>query len=162
MEKVTLTNTASSEEMKALYNPEELTERINAQYTEHRRLRGSPMLQYMQTQRQEFKMTFYIDDTNYGDNPQLIGEFRRFISSLLYPVQMENGELRDPPDVLFIWSKDFLVELCRIMSVNFRYTRFTRKLVPTIYTAEVTMKESGYTFIASQDRRNDFLVLSVL
>ncbi len=162
MEKVALINTASSEEMRALYNPEELTERITAQYTEHKRLRGSPMLQYTQTQRQEFKMTFYIDDADYGENPQLIGEFRRFISSLLYPVMMENGELRDPPDVLFTWSKDFLVELCRVMSVNFRFTRFTKRLVPKIYTAEVTMKESGYTFISSQAKRNDFLVLSTL
>jgi len=159
MEKVTLINTASSEEMRALYNPEELTERVTAQYTEHKRLRGSPMLQYTQTQRQEFSMTFYVDDAEGDEDIQLIGEFRRFVSSLLYPVQMDNGELRDPPDVLFVWSKNFLVELCRVMSVQFRYTRFNKKLIPIVYTADLALKECGYTFISSQAKRSDYLVL---
>lgn len=161
MKKVTIINTAVEppEEMEALYNPQELGERVSAEYKKHRRLAGLPMLRYVQTQRQEFSVRFYIDDRYYEDNHFQVGEFRRFLSSLLYPVQAENGELKDPPEVLFIWS-EFLSELCRVTDVQYRYTRFDSDLMPIVYTADVKLIESGLVFISSQGRRNDYLVLT--
>lgn len=159
MKKVRLINTVTNEEMQALYNPEELTEHIRVVRVSQKRLKGLPREHYSHTERQAWRMTFYIDDAHYGDNAFLIGEFKRFIRSLCYPVELPNGEIADPPDVLFIWG-NLLTELCHISGdVEFRYSRFHADLNAMIYTAKLTLKEAGYTIITSESARNDFLVL---
>lgn len=159
MKKVKLINTVTNEEMQALYNPEELTEHISVVRESQRRLKGLPRERYSHTERQAWAMTFYVDDAEYDDNPFLIGEFKRFIRSLCYPVELANGEIADPPDVLFMWG-DLLTELCHVSGdVEFRFTRFRKDLNAMVYTARITLKEAGYTLITSESARNDFLVL---
>jgi len=165
VKKVKLINTVTCEEMQALYNPEELTERIKVVRESQKRLKGLPRERYSHTERQAWSMTFYIDDANYEKNPFMTGEFKRFIRSLCYSVGLPNGEIADPPDVLFIWG-NLLTELCHITGdVEFKHTRFRQDLSAMIYTARLMLKESGYTMITSESAysmpsaRNDFLVL---
>lgn len=148
---------ATGEEMLAQYNPDELTEVVTAKYKTFRQLGAAPFDDYEQTDREEYAITLYFDDRE-TEGRISMGEYRRFIKSLLFPRELPNGDTIDPPQVFFVWSK-LLAVACRVMSARFRHTRFDEDLMPEVFTVDLTLKECGLTVVTSEIKRNEFVLI---
>ncbi len=90
-----------------------------------------------------------------GQGRVTMGDFQRFINSLLYPIELPSGDKIDPPQVLLIWS-NLYCQTCVLVDRTFRFTRFESDLRPAVYTAECRFMEAGFKAFTSDERRNEY------
>lgn len=137
----TLVNVATAESMDCLFNPTQLTEKLQVNWN---RLivpgLSHQVLQFQSTSNTQLSgVEFYLDrffaTTNGSD--AVLGEFRAFMRSFTVPVGgTETVAATAPPRVLVIWPEVLTVE-CVVNTVEFQYRQFGVDGRVLVYTATV-------------------------
>jgi hypothetical protein len=136
-----LVNVATAESMECLFNPTQLSEKLQVNWN---RLvvpgLSHQVLQFQSTSNTQLSgVEFYLDRffaaTNGSDS--VLGEFRAFLRALTVPVGgTETVAATAPPRVLVIWPEVLTVE-CVVNSVEFQYRQFDVEGRVLVYTATV-------------------------
>ncbi len=140
-----LVNLTTGESIECLFNPKELTEKLDVNWT---RLTvpglSHQVLQFQNTgNRQLSGVEFYVDRffaTEAGADADIL-DFRAFLRALTVPPEGTEGvPATAPPRVLFIWLGVVTIE-CVISSVEFQYKQLAVDGTVLVYTATVTFEE---------------------
>lgn len=155
-----LVNVTTGEHMVCLFNPTELSEKIQVNWN---RLAvpglSHQVLQFQSTSnRQLSDIEFYLDRF-YADEVGVDGdikEFRAFLRALTVPPRGTDGVASmAPPRVLFIWPGVVTVESV-VASVEFHYRQLAADGRVLVYTAGVNFEEILDTRVTSEELREDF------
>ncbi len=152
-----LVNVVTGESLECLFNPKDLTEKIDVNWT---RLAvpglSHQVLQFQNTgNRQLSGVEFYLDRffAAGGDSDPELLDFRAFLRSLTVPPEGTEGvPATAPPRVLFIWPDVVTVE-CVVASVEFQYRQLAVDGTVLVYTATVTCEEILDTRVTSEELR---------
>lgn len=136
-----LVNVATAESMECLFNPTQLTEKLQVNWN---RLvvpgLSHQVLQFQSTSNVQLTgVEFYLDRffATANGNDSVLGEFRAFLRALTVPVAgTETVAATAPPRVLVIWPDVITVE-CVVNSVEFQYMQFDVEGRILVYTATV-------------------------
>ncbi len=136
-----LVNVSTAESMECLFNPTQLSEKLQVNWN---RLvvpgLSHQVLQFQSTSNAQLSgVEFYLDRffaaTNGSDS--ILGDFRAFLRALTVPVGgTETVAATAPPRVLVIWPEVLTVE-CVVNTVEFQYRQFGIDGRVLIYTATV-------------------------
>ena len=145
--------------MECLFNPTQLTERLQVNWT---RLAvpglSHQVLQFQGTSnRQLAGVDFYLDRFFAQQQPSQVDilQFRGFLRALTVPPKGTEGVLATaPPRVLFIWPNVVTVE-CVVASVDFQYRQLAIDGAILVYTASVTFEEILDTRVTSEELRKE-------
>jgi hypothetical protein len=152
-----LVNVTTAESMECLFNPKDLTEKIEVNWT---RLTvpglSHQVLQFQSTgNRQLAGVEFYLDrffSAEAGADTDIL-EFRAFLRALTVPPEGTEGVAATaPPRALFIWPAVVTVE-CVVASVEFQYRQLAVDGTVLVYTASVTFEEILDTRVTSEELR---------
>jgi hypothetical protein len=154
-----LVNVASGESMQCLFNPTQLSEKLQVNWN---RLvvpgLSHQVLQFQGTSnRQLAGVEFYLDRFFAAEQPGDVNilEFRAFLRALTVPPQGNEGvPATAPPRVLFIWPRVVTVE-CVVASVEFQYRQLAIDGSVLVYTASVTFEEILDTRVTSEALRQE-------
>ncbi len=154
-----LVNVASGEARECLFNPTELSEKLQVNWN---RLAvpglSHQVLQFQGTaNRQLSGLEFYLDRFFAAEQPgdPNILEFRAFLRALTVPREgTETVAATAPPRVLFIWPNVVTVE-CVVASVEFQYKQLAVDGAVLVYTASVTLEEILDTRVTSEELRQE-------
>ncbi|MDR0965172.1 MAG: peptidoglycan-binding protein [Myxococcales bacterium] len=155
-----LVNVTTGESIECLFNPTQLTEKLQVNWN---RLAvpglSHQVLQFQNTaNRQLTGVEFYLDRFFAAEQPGDPGgidilDFRAFLRALTVPPQgTETVAATAPPRVLFIWPKVVTVE-CVIASVEFQFRQIGVDGTVLIYTANVTFEEILDARVTSEELR---------
>lgn len=140
-----LVNVTTGEEMECLFNPTELTDRIQVNYN-RQTVPGlsHQVLQYQSTGNRSLPgVEFYLDRffaTEQPGSPEIL-EFRAFLLSLTVPPEGTSGVLDTaPPRVLVIWPNVLVIETV-ITEVEFAYRQIGVEGSVLVYTATVSFEQ---------------------
>lgn len=136
-----LVNVATAESMECLFNPTQLTEKLQVNWN---RLvvpgLSHQVLQFQSSSNVQLSgVEFYLDRffAAANGNDSKLGEFRSFLRALTVPVGgAETVMATAPPRVLVIWPNVITVE-CVVSSVEFLYRQFDVEGRVLVYTATV-------------------------
>jgi hypothetical protein len=154
-----LANVESGESIECLFNPTELSEKVQVNWNRV----GVPglshqLLQYQSTgNRQLAGVEFYLDKFFAEEQPRDVDilEFRGFLRALTVPPASADGVIGTaPPRVLFIWPEVVTIETI-LTELEFRYRQFASDGSLLVYTATVTFEEMLDVRVTSEERRSD-------
>ncbi|WP_426747435.1 peptidoglycan-binding protein [Myxococcus faecalis] len=154
-----LVNVLTGEAMECLFNPTQLTEKLQVNWN---RLAvpglSHQVLQFQGTSnRQLAGVEFYLDAffaTQQGDASNIMA-FRAFLRALTVPPAGTEGVLATaPPRVLVLWPGLLTVE-CVVASVEFQYRQLAVDGRVLVYTATVTFEEVLDTRVTSEQLRQE-------
>jgi hypothetical protein len=155
----TLVNITTSEEMERLFNPSQLQEKVQVNWTKlvipgmsHQ------LLQFQSTgNRQLTSVEFYLDAFFAAEQPGSpdILQFRSFLRALTGPIaETTNVSSTHPPRCLFVWPGVLSMEAV-VAGVDFNYQQFGSGGSVLVYTAQVTFEEILDTRVTSEQRREE-------
>lgn len=148
--RVTVTNVETGVFVQAQFNPDELKEKLGANYRELE-VQGLPHrpLQYTGTGNHELSFILGFDALSaYGGNPDFA---RRFMQSLLYPPAGAQGVSdAGPPRALFSWP-NLIGLVCRVTALDFDHKRFNLAMKSALWTVEVKLAEDRRDRLTSDD-----------
>ena len=152
-----LVNVTSGESMECLFNPTQLSEKLQVNWN---RLAvpglSHQVLQFQSTaNRQLSGVEFYLDRYFAAEQPGDVNilEFRAFLRALTVPPQGTEGVAATaPPRLLFIWPEVVTVE-CVVASVEFTYKQLAVDGTVLVYAASVTFEEILDTRVTSEELR---------
>jgi hypothetical protein len=137
-----LVNVTTGESLECLFNPTQLTEKLQVNW--NRQVvpgLSHQVLQFQSTSnRQLTGVEFYLDRLFAIEQPgePNILEFRAFLRALTVPPANTTDVLRTaPPRVLLIWPNVVTIE-CVVASVDFQYRQLAVDSTLLAYTASVT------------------------
>jgi len=154
-----LVNLTTAESIECLFNPKDLTEKIDVNWT---RLAvpglSHQVLQFQNTgNRQLSGVEFYLDRffaTEAASDVDVL-EFRAFLRALTVPPEGTEGvPATAPPRVLFIWLGVVTVE-CVVASVEFQYKQLAVDGTVLVYTATVAFEEILDARVTSEELRGE-------
>jgi hypothetical protein len=156
-----LVNVASGEAMECLFNPTQLSERVQVHWN---RLQvpglSHQVLQYQGTgNRQLSSVEFYLDKLFAAAQPGDVDiwEFRSFLRSLTVPPQGTEGVFSTcPPRALVIWPNLLTVETV-LTDLEFEYRRFGVDGRVLLYTATCSFEEILDARASSESLRQERL-----
>ena len=156
--KCVLVNVSTAESIECLFNPTELTEKVEVNWS---RLAvpglSHQVLQFQNTgNRQLSGVEFYLDRffAAAGESDADLLDFRRFLLALTVPPEGTEGVTETaPPRVLVIWPELLTVE-CVVASVEFHYKQLAIDGSPLVYTATVAFEEILDVRVTSEERRS--------
>jgi hypothetical protein len=148
-----LVNLALGETLAAQFNPTELEESMGVNYS---RLTvpglSHQVMQYVHTENVTYSFDLFFDATDYGtEGPDRITTSRNFLYAACHP-KATPGRIvgAGAPELLFVWP-NMISLVCLLTKLNFRYTRFNKLLMPTAYTATVTLEELRSSIVTMED-----------
>jgi hypothetical protein len=152
-----LVNVTTGESLECLFNPTQLTEKLQVNW--NRQVvpgLSHQVLQFQSTSnRQLTGVEFYLDRffaTEQPGEPNIL-EFRAFLRALTAPPANTTGGLPTaPPRVLLIWPNVVTIE-CVVASVDFQYRQLAVDSTLLAYTASVTFEEVLDQRVTSEDLR---------
>ena len=154
-----LVNVSTAEAMECLFNPTQLTEKLQVNWN-HLVVPGlsHQVLQFQSTSNTQLSgIEFYLDRffaTTLGSDT-VLGEFRAFLRALTVPVGgTETVATTAPPRVLVIWPEVLTVE-CVVNSVEFQYRQFGVDGRVLVYTATVGFEAILDVRVTSEELRAD-------
>jgi hypothetical protein len=154
-----LVNVTSGEPLECLFNPTQLTEKVQVNWS---RLAvpglSHQVLQFQSTSnRQLAGVEFYVDRffaTEQPGEPDVL-DFRAFIRSLTVPPAGTEGVVDTaPPRTLFIWPEVVTIETV-VTDVEFQYRQLGVDGRVLVYAATVTFEEILDVRVTSEERRGD-------
>lgn len=154
-----LVNATSGESLECLFNPTQLTEKVQVNWS---RLAvpglSHQVLQFQSTSnRQLAGVEFYVDRffaTEQPGEPDVL-DFRAFIRSLTVPPAGTEGVVDTaPPRTLFIWPEVVTVETV-VTDVEFQYRQLGVDGRVLVYAATVTFEEILDVRVTSEERRGE-------
>ena len=154
-----LVNVNSGESMECLFNPTQISEKLQVNWN---RLSvpglSHQVLQFQSTgNRQLSGVEFYLDRFFASEQPGHpdIMEFRAFIRSLTVPPEGTEGVVDTaPPRTLFIWPEVVTVETV-VTDVEFQYRQIAVDGTVLVYAATVSFEEILDVRVTSQQLRED-------
>ena len=152
-----LVNVSTSESMPCLFNPTQLTEKLQVNW--NRQVvpgLSHQVLQFQSTSnRQLTGVEFYLDRlfaTEQPGDPNIL-EFRAFLRALTVPPAVTEGVLATaPPRVLVVWPNVVTIE-CVVASIDFQYRQLAVDSSVLVYAAAVTFEEVLDTRVTSETLR---------
>lgn len=151
-EMMSIVNLDTLTELVAQYNPEEITERIGANYSRHAVQGHSHQIkQFSHTE--DLSVTFTMAWSGHAGPAfyEYIHFARRFLHSVHYP-KRSAGLIAHagPPRLLFVWPE--LFTLTAVMTgCTIHHQAFQQKGGTVRYTAAITLEEIRDAFISSED-----------
>lgn len=154
-----LVNVTSGESMECLFNPTQLSEKVQVNWN---RLAvpglSHQVLQFQSTSnRQLAGVEFYLDRffaTEQPGEPDVL-DFRAFIRALTVPPAGTEGVVDTaPPRTLFIWPEVVTVETV-VTDVEFQYRQLGLDGRVLVYAATVTFEEILDVRVTSEARREE-------
>lgn len=154
-----LVNVTSGESMECLFNPTQLSEKVQVNWS---RLAvpglSHQVLQFQSTSnRQLAGVEFYVDRffaTEQPGEPDVL-DFRAFIRSLTVPPAGTEGVVDTaPPRTLFIWPEVVTIETV-VTDVEFQYRQLGVDGRVLVYAATVTFEEILDVRVTSEERRGE-------
>jgi Contractile injection system tube protein len=154
-----LVNLITGEEMKVLFNPTELQEKVSVNYNRVQILGLShQLLQFQSTGNRTFPLEFYLDRFFAESQPGApeILDFRAFIRALTVPPAGTKGVTATaPPRVLIVWPGVMSVESV-VTDAEFSFKQFSGKDGKVlVYSAKVSFEEILDVRVTSEDLRGD-------
>lgn len=154
-----LVNVASGESIECLFNPTQLSEKLQVNWN---RLAvpglSHQVLQFQSTtNRQLSGVEFYLDRFFAAEQStdMNILDFRAFLRALTVPPEGTAGVVTTaPPRVLFIWP-DVVTAECVVASVEFQYKQLAVDGSVLVYSASVTFEEILDTRVTSEELREE-------
>ena len=152
-----LVNVTSGESIECLFNPTQLSEKLQVNWN---RLAvpglSHQVLQFQSTSnRQLTGVEFYLDRffaTEQPGDPNIL-EFRAFLRALTVPPAGTEGVLATaPPRVLVVWPNVLTIE-CVVASIDFQYRQLAVDSSVLVYAASVTFEEVLDTRVTSETLR---------
>lgn len=152
-----LVNVSTGESMPSLFNPTQLTEKLQVNW--NRQVvpgLSHQVLQFQSTSnRQLTGVEFYLDRffaTEQPGDPNIL-EFRAFLRALTVPPALTEGVLATaPPRVLVVWPNVLTIE-CVVASIDFQYRQLAVDSSVLVYAASVTFEEILDTRVTSETLR---------
>ncbi len=152
-----LLNVGTGESLACLFNPTQLTEKLQVNW--NRQVvpgLSHQVLQFQSTSnRQLTGVEFYLDRffaTEQPGDPNIL-EFRAFLRALTVPPSFTEGVLATaPPRVLVVWPNVLTIE-CVVASIDFQYRQFAVDSSVLVYAAAVTFEEILDTRVTSETLR---------
>jgi hypothetical protein len=152
-----LVNVSTGESMTCLFNPTQLTEKLQVNW--NRQVvpgLSHQVLQFQSTSnRQLTGVDFYLDRffaTQQPGDPNIL-EFRAFLRALTVPPAVTEGVLATaPPRVLVVWPNVLTIE-CVVASIDFQYRQLAVDSSVLVYVASVTFEEILDTRVTSDTLR---------
>lgn len=153
---MTLTNTRTVETLRVQFNPERLSEKIEAVFTELEILGNShQLLQFKHAKNIIVGFDLRFDALVQREwNAAKLLDARKFIFSLAQPSRGDKVGTVDPPEVIFTWPKLYSIT-ARIHTPSFEHTRFARSGAPTLSVCRIDLKEVLDIRRTSEDMRQD-------
>jgi len=154
-----LVNVTSGESMECLFNPTQLTEKVQVNWS---RLAvpglSHQVLQFQSTANRSLAgVEFYLDRffaTEQPGEPDIM-EFRSFIRALTVPPAGTEGVVDTaPPRTLFIWPEVITVETV-VTDVEFQYRQVAIDGRVLVYAATVTFEEILDVRVTSEELREE-------
>ena len=154
-----LVNVTSGESMECLFNPTQLTEKVQVNWS---RLAvpglSHQVLQFQSTANRSLAgVEFYLDRffaTEQPGEPDIM-EFRSFIRALTVPPSGTEGVVDTaPPRTLFIWPEVLTVETV-VTDVEFQYRQVAIDGRVLVYAATVTFEEILDVRVTSEELREE-------
>jgi len=154
-----LVNVTSGESMECLFNPTQLTEKVQVNWS---RLAvpglSHQVLQFQSTANRSLAVVeFYLDRffaTEQPGEPDII-EFRSIIRALTVPPSGTEGVVDTaPPRTLFIWPEVITVETV-VTDVEFQYRQVAIDGRVLVYAATVTFEEILDVRVTSEELREE-------
>lgn len=154
-----LVNVTSGESMECLFNPTQLTEKIQVNWS---RLAvpglSHQVLQFQSTANRSLAgVEFYLDRffaTEQPGEPDIM-EFRSFIRALTVPPSGTEGVVDTaPPRTLFIWPEMITIETV-VTDVEFQYRQVAVDGRVLVYAATVTFEEILDVRVTSEELREE-------
>ncbi len=152
-----LVNVSNGKSMPCLFNPTQLTEKLQVNW--NRQVvpgLSHQVLQFQSTSnRQLTGVEFYLDRffaTEQPGDPNIL-EFRAFLRALTVPPAGTEGVLATaPPRVLVVWPNVLTIE-CVVASIDFQYRQLAVDSSVLVYAAAVTFEEILDTRVTSETLR---------
>ena len=154
-----LVNVTTGESMECLFNPTQLTEKVQVNYS---RLAvpglSHQVLQFQSTgNRQLAGVEFYLDRffaSEQPGDPDILA-FRAFLRALTVPPGSTEGvPATAPPRVLFVWPEVLTVEAV-VTDVEFQYRQVAVDGTVLVYAATVTFEEILDVRVTSEELREE-------
>ncbi len=154
-----LVNVTSGESMECLFNPTQLTEKVQVNWS---RLAvpglSHQVLQFQSTANRSLAgVEFYLDRffaTEQPGEPDIM-EFRSFIRALTVPPSGTEGVVDTaPPRTLFIWPEVITVETV-VTDVEFQYRQVAIDGRVLVYAGTVTFEEILDVRVTSEELREE-------
>lgn len=154
-----LVNVTSGESMECLFNPTQLTEKVQVNWS---RLAvpglSHQVLQFQSTANRSLAgVEFYLDRffaTEQPGEPDIM-EFRSFIRALTVPPSGTEGVVDTaPPRTLFIWPEVIAIETV-VTDVEFQYRQVAVDGRVLVYAATVTFEEILDVRVTSEELREE-------
>jgi hypothetical protein len=146
--RASIVNLVTTEVFQPLFNPQQLTAQITANYNRAASIGGTgARMHFGSTSNFTFTLDIYMDhqallmeDPNEGLVTAKMTDVQKFLLSLVFPVGKQNDPIRrSPPKVLFIWPN--IIEMpVRVTSEAFTFQRFKPNLGPWVYRVPVAME----------------------
>ena len=154
-----LVNVTTGESMECLFNPTQLSEKIQVNWN---RLSvpglSHQVLQFQSTgNRQLSGVEFYLDRFFAAEQPGDVDilEFRSFVRALTVPPEGTEGVSDTaPPRTLFIWPEVITVETV-VADVEFQYRQLSVDGEVLVYAATMTFEEILDARVTSEDLREE-------
>ena len=171
-ERVSLENMETGEGWEAMFNPNQLTEQIDVNWTKQSVVGLSHQpLQYANTGNHAFTLDLFHraggvpNPTGDANSPFLVKgkvpgrglrtavEVRKFLLALAYPIQATSVGGGGPPRVLVAWPHHLSL-ICVVTTIQFKSTRFNVQGYAVDILASVGFEEIRDTRITSSEVRN--------
>lgn len=151
-----LVNVGTGESMECLFNPTQLSEKVQVNWIRLSVLGLShQVLQYQSTSnRQLTSVEFYLDRFFASEQPGDVDilAFRGFLRALTLPRQGADSVMHGaPPRTLFIWPRVITIETV-LTSLEFQYRQLAVTGSVLVYAATVNFEEILDTRVTSQAR----------
>jgi hypothetical protein len=154
-----LVNVDAAESIDCLFNPTQLSEKVQVNWN---RVTvpglSHQLLQFQSTgNRQLSGVEFYLDrffSSEQIATPDIL-EFRAFLRALTVPPKGTEGvPATAPPRTLFIWPNVLTIETV-LTDLEFQYKQFAADGKVQVYTATVTFEEILDVRVTSEERRQE-------
>lgn len=152
--RVMLTDLETAEAFEFQYNPEELKEKLGANFNEPEVLGlGYKPQQYKNSDNVALSFDLVLDALGKGFSVTKLLDARRFLHSLFAP-RRGSGDITSAatPRVLFSWP-NYVSLVCRLRSADASGLRFNAQMQPTHYKATVNIAEARTTRLFAEDVR---------
>lgn len=140
-----------SREFVAMFNPEELSEELAANYA-RQAPPGLPhkIMQYTGTENLTLTMTLFFNADSVSRINE-IAEGRRFLHSVFYPRNAASTQQGTaPPSVLFLWPGVYSL-ICKVVSLQARLERFNAAGELLQYSADVGLEENREEILSADN-----------
>ena len=136
--RVTVANVASSETLECLFNPTQLSEKVQVNWSRLGVIGlGRQPLHYQSTSNRQLpSVEFYVDKLAAAEQPDILA-FRDFLRKLTVPAEPELAQ----PRALVVWPGVVTLEGV-VTDLEFQYRQFGSDGGVLVYTATCTFEEA--------------------